>query len=305
MIFWKLLSFLGSEQFYLLVMPVLLWCFNARLGLRVGVLFLLSANLNGALKLFFHAPRPAWLDIKIFAHAWEPSFGFPSGHAQNAVAVWGLLAAKAKTRLAWGIALVLCVFIGLSRLALNVHFPGDVLGGWFIGALLLGAFLKLEKPLGAWLLRQDLLTQLVICAAVSLLSIGLNVGAYRFNSDWQMPRDWSVGFPHPGVIDSFQPFSKTSGALYGFLIGACWMLKNGGYVDGENRIVRYLIGLFGVGVFWFGLGKVLPRGEDIVSLGAAYMRYALVGFWISCGAPLIFRRIESRPPVHPNPLRSS
>src|SRR5687767_14410204 len=115
MIFWKILSFLGSEQFYLLIMPALLWCVNARLGLRVGVLFLLSANLNGALKLFFHAPRPAWIDTKIIAHAVEASFGFPSGHAQNAVAVWGLLAVRAKKPLIWGAALVLAVFIGVSR----------------------------------------------------------------------------------------------------------------------------------------------------------------------------------------------
>ena len=83
------------------------------------------------------------------------------------------------------------------------------------------------------------------------------------------------------------------------------MLKNGGYIDGGNKIVRYMIGLIGVAIFWFGLGKILPRGEDLVSLGAAYMRYALVGFWISAGAPLIFRKFESRPPVHPNRLRNS
>ena len=167
MIFWKILSFFGSEEFYLLIMPALLWCVNARIGLRVGVMFLLSANLNGALKLFFHAPRPAWMDAKIVAQAVETSFGFPSGHAQNAVAVWGLLAAKTKSRLAWGVALILCVLIGLSRLVLQVHFPGDVLGGWLIGALLLVAFLKLEKPVGDWLKKQDSISQLVFCGVLS------------------------------------------------------------------------------------------------------------------------------------------
>jgi hypothetical protein len=266
--------------------------------LRVGVLFLLSANLNGTLKLLFHAPRPAWLDIKTVAHAVEPSFGFPSGHAQNAVAVWGLLAAKAKTRLAWGIALVLCVFIGLSRLALNVHFPGDVLGGWLIGALLLGAFLKLEKPLGAWLLRQDLVTQLVVCGLLSISLIGLNLLLSNWlKYNWFVPPPWdnTVYLELPDIL-SLSGAVKTSGALFGFLIGACWMLKNGGYVDGGNKITRYLIGLLGVVIYWIGLDMVKPHGEDWMwlPLAATYMRYALVGFWISAGAPFMFRRIEKR-----------
>ncbi|HEY0076114.1 MAG TPA: phosphatase PAP2 family protein [Abditibacteriaceae bacterium] len=303
MVFWKLLSFLGSEEFYLLIMPALLWCVNARLGLRVGILFLLSANLNGALKLLFHAPRPAWVDAKIIAHAFEPSFGFPSGHAQNAVAVWGLLAAKAKKPLVWGISLVLCVFIGLSRLVLNVHFPGDVLGGWLFGALLLGAFLKWEKPVGAWLLKHDFIQQIVICGAVSALLIAVNWQLQSvatnglFNALEQIPRPYQTPDATKILLQDLLSLNnafKTAGALFGFLVGACWMLKNGGYVDGGNKILRYLIGVLGVAVFWYGLGKVLPRGEDIVSLGAAYMRYALVGFWISAGAPLVFRRIEKR-----------
>ncbi len=319
MIFWKILSFFGSEEFYLLIMPALLWCVNARLGLRIGVMFLLSANLNGALKLFFHAPRPAWLDAKIIAHAFEPSFGFPSGHAQNAVAVWGLLAAKAKTRLAWGIALILCAFIGLSRLVLNVHFPGDVLGGWLIGAFLLGTFLKLEKPIGNWLQKLDFLQCLMLCFVATSLFICFY---FRWGRHLQTIESNSASFglkmlfyfgtaefkAHPnlyGAVYSLQSIVKTSGAFFGFLVGACWILKNGGYANGGNKILRYVIGLIGVGVFWDGLGLLLPRGEDFVSLGAAYMRYALVGFWISAGAPLIFRRIESRPPIDPNPLHNS
>ena len=299
MIFWKILSFLGSEEFYLLIMPALLWCVNARLGLRVGVLFLLSANLNGALKLFFHAPRPAWQDAKIIAHAFEASFGFPSGHAQNAVGVWGLLAAKSKKPLIWGAALVLCVFIGLSRLVLNVHFPGDVLGGWLFGALLLGAFLMLEKPIGAWLkeINFGFISQFVILLAVFWVWFLVEMSLGRSATS---PSVLATAYE-----ESQKTFIKSLGALFGFLIGACWMLKNGGYVDGGNKIVRYVIGVFGVFVFWFGLGKLLPRGEDLVSLGAAYMRYALVGFWISAGAPLIFRKIESPQSTHPDRLHSS
>lgn len=312
MIFWKLLSFLGSEEFYLLIMPALLWCGNATLGLRVGVLFLLSANLNSALKLFFHAPRPAWVDTKIVAQALEASFGFPSGHAQNAIAVWGLLAATLKKHWAWCAAALLIGFIGLSRLVLLVHFPGDVLGGWLFGALLLAAFLKLEKPVGTWVKQQSFIGQMLFCVTLSGALVVLSwflhnwakgIGVTNFGYQIQSTASSETNFLQE-VLSLNQPV-KTAGALLGLLVGACWILKNSGYVNGGSKATRYLIGLFGVLLFWFGLGKVLPRGEDVVSLIAAYSRYALVGFWISAGAPLIFRRLESRRQVLPDRPHSS
>ena len=51
----------------------------------------------------------------------------------------------------WGIALLLIVFIPLSRIYLGVHFPTDLLGGYVLGALLLVLYLQLEERVGAWL----------------------------------------------------------------------------------------------------------------------------------------------------------
>ncbi|MBV9467811.1 MAG: phosphatase PAP2 family protein, partial [Abitibacteriaceae bacterium] len=135
-------SFLGTEYFYLLIMPALLWCVDARLGVRLGILFLLSASFNSILKLVFHAPRPFWLERKAGGFEFESSFGIPSGHAQNSMAVWGFLAAKQRVGKVW--AAVIIFLIGLSRLYLGVHFPTDVLAGWVIGGALLWAFLRYE-----------------------------------------------------------------------------------------------------------------------------------------------------------------
>jgi len=42
----RAISFLGEEQFYLVFFPLLLWCVDARLGFRLGVIFLLSVYTN-------------------------------------------------------------------------------------------------------------------------------------------------------------------------------------------------------------------------------------------------------------------
>ncbi len=52
----------------------------------------------------------------------EVFFGIPSGHAQNAVAVWGSLAAYVRGRWAWGLVVFLMVMIGLSRVFLGANF---------------------------------------------------------------------------------------------------------------------------------------------------------------------------------------
>lgn len=72
-----------------------------------------------------------------------PSPAFPSGHAMNAVVVWGLLAvlagrsSPALRAPAMAAAGILALLGGASRVYLGVHWPTDVLGGWAAGAAIL------------------------------------------------------------------------------------------------------------------------------------------------------------------------
>jgi hypothetical protein len=59
-----------------------------------------------------------------------------------------------------------------------------------------------------------------------------------------------------------------------------------------KRALRYIIGLAGVVILWMGLGAAFPRNEEIVSYSLRYFRYALVGFWVSGGAPWLFFRFK-------------
>ena len=87
-------SFFGSEYFFLILLPALYWCLEASIGLRVGIILLLSTSVNDALKMALHGPRPYWISTDVIGYASETSFGVPSGHAQIAVGVWGMLAAR-------------------------------------------------------------------------------------------------------------------------------------------------------------------------------------------------------------------
>ena len=54
-------SFLGTENFFLLALPLIYWCIDASLGIRVGFILLTSVYLNGIFKLWFAGPRPYWV----------------------------------------------------------------------------------------------------------------------------------------------------------------------------------------------------------------------------------------------------
>ncbi|MGB9641435.1 MAG: phosphatase PAP2 family protein, partial [Anaerolineales bacterium] len=111
----RFFTFLGKEQFYLLLMPLLYWVFDSNLGLQLGIMLTLSSSVNDIFKLGFHSPRPFWISSSVKAVEFEGSFGIPSGHAQMSASIWGLLAVKVRRSWMWILSLLLIFFIGASR----------------------------------------------------------------------------------------------------------------------------------------------------------------------------------------------
>lgn len=137
----QLISDSGSALAWLLVLGAvvlwLLWRRLPRLALFVVVTAAGSSVLNAVVKSAVHRLRPALANP--VAHA--GGFSFPSGHAQAAVVGYAVLllvflpflhAFVRKTAVTFAILLV--VAIGLSRVALGVHYVSDVIAGIVLGA---------------------------------------------------------------------------------------------------------------------------------------------------------------------------
>jgi membrane-associated phospholipid phosphatase len=298
----KFFSFLGNTEFYLLVAPAILWCIDARLGLRLGLFLMINGMVNSALKVAFHGPRPYWYTNKVTAlGSAENSFGVPSGHAQNSVVVWGALAERIKSRAAWIIAVVLMFMIGVSRIYLAVHFPHDVLLGWLFGAIMLWVLLGLEKPVLNWINQYRIGIQLTIIFLFSLFLILIVVIAQLGLRGWTLPLDWTnnahLAFPNEAPINplSYHNFLTSTGAFFGLAAGWIWISKLGGFTTKDpwfKLLLRYILGVIGVLILYLGLGKIFPKTETFIAYLLQYIRYALIGLWISGFAPWLFIKLK-------------
>jgi len=294
-------SFLGTEEFFLIVLPALYWCVDSGAGFRIAVMLLLSNGVNGLLKLAFHAPRPYWFDSRVRALSTETSFGIPSGHAQNAASMWGLMAWLVRRKWFTVVSVITIFLIGFSRLYLGVHFTSDVLFGWLLGGLLLLAFVRLEKPVLARVQKMSLEQQLIAVLGSSIGLVLLTLLIQFLMGTWQLPQTWVQNAQSAAPDVQIAPLSLNgmitiAGMWLGLLGGAAVFYARYGMFNvggvGWKRVLRYAVGVMGVIVLWYGLGQIFPRSETLIGFGLRYLRYVLVGSWVSALAPLLFIRLR-------------
>ena len=261
-----LITFLGSESFFLLFLPLVYWCIHRRIGAGLAILFLISASVNAIAKALIGMPRPFMVDPLVMQLAAAGGNGFPSGHTQGAMVVWSYLAVRFKKTWLWWLACALIFLIPLSRLYLGVHFPADLAGGYLIGGLLVLAYLKTEHPVA------EKIETLSPSRSIPVLSAATVVGAFFVKDQG------------PYVISTVAALMGTS---LGIVLERRWIgfqINNGP----AKRSARYLAGIGGLLVIYIGL-KIGCAGMEPAWL-FGFVRYGLVGLWITAGAPQLFHR---------------
>ena len=192
----------------------------------------------------------------------------PSGHTQNAMVIWGYLAARSGKLSSWLIAGFLMVGIPLSRVYLGVHFPTDLIGGYLLGGILLIFFLLAAPRLEVWLVEKGFAWQLSISLLGPLLLVLLNPAGDKYVL--------SMASVLMGACTGFVLERR----FVGFSCEGVWW----------KRATRYLLGIVVLFGLWGGL-KLAFSGMEPAAL-LRFMRYALVGLWGSVGAPWLFVRLR-------------
>ncbi|GAA5531899.1 phosphatase PAP2 family protein [Deinococcus aluminii] len=254
--FWLAVTSLGRDEVFIVVLALYTWLVNPRGGRNLGVAFALSYLVNTALKFGFDLPRPFTQNPGVASEAALATAGgpgLPSGHAQLAATLWGGIAGQVGRAGMWAAALLLIALIALSRLALHVHYPSDVIVGLLLGA----AFAWMAAS--GYFPQQGALRWLV---PVLLLALATFLPAGT-------PREYGTSL----------------GLLAGF-----WFSRPGFAPprDLAGRVIVGLLGLVIVFAVYFALGALPQAFKDIGLVRA--LRYALLVLVAVEGVPLLLRR---------------
>lgn len=268
----KIITSLGAEFAYLALLPLIFWCINEKRGIRLGTAVLLSAWLNSAVKNVLKQPRPYQLDPSV-GRAVENSYGIPSGHAQGSLTFWGIVGGWIRQPAGLILAIVLPLLIGFSRLYLGVHFPTDVLAGWFLALIVLGVYYFGTPSIETLFKSLNIRFRILIVALIAYVMNGLN------------PQDISMG-----------------GAFFGMAVGYIIMTEWFAFSARRNAqgkqpsflelVLRYLIGMVGAVLIYVGLKALFPGENSPWYALGRFTRYALLGAWVSAGAPWVFLQLK-------------
>jgi membrane-associated phospholipid phosphatase len=287
----KIITNLVSEFVFFGVVMILFWLAEERRAFRFGILVICSSWLNGLLKELFRQPRPFHLDSSLGMIS-ESGYGFPSGHAQLVLifliplAYWLCRSRRVgeekgkgtiKKGLLWTAAVVLVLLVSFSRLYLGVHFPQDILGGWFLGGLSLVLYFLAER----YFSRES---------AVKSGSGGM------FHILLEKPRYQLILAAVIALLMNAPVHNNTSAAMFfGFSAGYI-LIKNRFHAGGAGlfpALLRVCIGFAGAVLLYLGLKTLFPGADSSLYRLFRFIRYALLGFWVSGIAPWIFLKLKA------------
>lgn len=281
--FMLLISELGGEAPFLMIAIAVFWCVDKRKGYYLMTVGFFGMIFNQFLKILCCVPRP-WVKDPDFtiveaARADATGYSFPSGHTQNAVALYGGLARCTRHVLVRAVCIALAVLIAFSRMYLGVHTPLDVgVSAVIAAALVVGVYPMIEEIKRRPAVLTRVIASMVLCAAAFLVYLYLrgDTGATEADS--------------ANYVSALENGWKLAGAAVGLL---AVNVIDRAYLRFETQAVWWAQGIkLAVG---FALLMAIRAGLKAPLLAligdagiAGAVRYLLVVFFAGCVWPLTF-----------------
>lgn len=149
--FFNMISFLGEEYIYILVLGTVYYAYDKKLGEYLAFTLFFTGLFNNYLKQILSAPRPFEkypTRVENLRPGTSTGHSFPSGHTQMFTSFLFAEAFYTKKLRMIVVASVLSALMAISRMYLGVHFLEDVLASLVLGIVtayvLSKAFFKLN-----------------------------------------------------------------------------------------------------------------------------------------------------------------
>lgn len=195
-----LVTNLGGEAVFIAAAIVVFWCISKNCGYYMMTVGFAGTIINQFLKLWFRIPRP-WVKDPNFtivesARAEATGYSFPSGHTQNAFAVFGAPARYSKSAVLRIVFVLLIALTAFSRMYVGVHTPLDVGVSLIVGTILVFVIYPVFRDMDKNPKRVYILFGIFIALAAAFV---LFVELYDFPADMDMD-NYSSGLKNAYMI---------------------------------------------------------------------------------------------------------
>ncbi|MCJ7651681.1 MAG: phosphatase PAP2 family protein [Candidatus Lokiarchaeota archaeon] len=290
----KYITYLGEPIVFIVIIAILFIAYDKKFAKNLLLVLLIVAYVNEFIKNIFKDPRPATnfdadeITAENPAGLVETSYGFPSGHTSSAVGTWGYIAYEFKDKpkpLVIPIIMAVIMFlVSLSRMIIGVHDLQDVIGGYFVGFILLLLLIYLEPRVSEKFTTLSMNVKIIIIVVVS---VGLFLlGALLF------PTSGTDLLPVPQAFTDTGYFALVGGAILGFGIG--YVLENEkiqydpSKLNAKQKIIALIIGLVLIFVVYFALEAIKGVFDSAIY---RFIRYGLIAFILTYFLPFIYTKM--------------
>lgn len=270
--FFNFISFLGEEYIYILILGIIYYAYDKKLGEFLAFTLFFSGVFNNVIKGLVSAKRPfEKYPDRVTNLRPETSTGhsFPSGHVQNFTTFLFSEAFWFNKKRIFIIASIFAILMALSRMYLGVHFLEDVLTSIALGVATAYVFYKVFKK------YQD--------NDKALLKI--YIGILIIFTPFLFILDGEDLFKSYGLLLGFIPAMQFEKSFVKFRMDVTLLKKAIRIVSGLVVMLTIQIGL---GAMFDMLADEGTMFLNILDL----LRYALIAF-IGLGVyPLLFKRLN-------------
>ena len=152
-----MITMLGEETVMVVILGFIYWCYDKKFGVYVGTNLMTGLVANPMIKNIFLRYRPYMVHPEVQClkpvhegDLYDPllqGYSFPSGHTSNSATMYFSLPVYGKKKWLLVLGILMPFLIGLSRVALGVHYPTDVMAGWLLGAVVVALMTFLQKKI--------------------------------------------------------------------------------------------------------------------------------------------------------------
>lgn len=284
----KAITYLGEAIVLILIIAIFYIAYDKRFAKNLAFSLLISAYINEFVKDIFQDPRPSTnADPEAEYGLVETSYGFPSGHTQTAVAVWGYLGYEFRNKprpLVIPILVSVLIFlIAISRIIIGVHDLQDIIGGYAIGICLLFAFIYLEPIVAPKINKLNLIIKILLAIVISISLFA--IGTLLF------PTAGLGLIDNPPLYADEGGFAQVGGAMLGLSVGYLleneYVKYNPSELNKKQKIINLIIGIIILLVVYLGLDLIISGNVFL-----RFVRYAIISFILIFLVPIIFKKIN-------------